>query len=140
MLRSLIPLFLFFQAAALCAQGNAASDSLVTEGVRLHDEGKYEEALARFGQAVKLDEKNGNALYETGNTYFAIADYKQALKYADKTIKNKYNVTAQESIATSFKEAKPVYDMMVNALGPMGLTLDYAYVEKTRPEIVALLK
>ena len=88
MLRSLLPLFLFFRITALCAQGNAASDSLVTEGVRLHDEGKYREALARFEQAVELDEKNGNALYETGNTYFAIADYKQALKYADKTIKN----------------------------------------------------
>jgi uncharacterized protein len=30
--------------------------------------------------------------------------------------------------------------VMVKMLGPMGLTLDYAYVEKTRPEIAALLK
>lgn len=88
MLRSLLPFFLFFRITTLCAQGNAASDSLVAEGVRLHDEGKYREALARFEQAVELDEKNGNALYETGNTYFTIEDYKQAVKYADKTIKN----------------------------------------------------
>ena len=61
-------------------------------------------------------------------------------KGADKAIKNKYNATAYESIAPPFQDAKPVYDMMVNALGPMGLTLDYAYLEKTRPEIAGLLK
>ncbi len=88
MLRLLLPAFLLFQIATVYAQGNAVSDSLVAEGVRLHDEGKYEEALARFEQAIKQDEKNGNALYEAGNTYFTIADYKQALKYADRAIKN----------------------------------------------------
>jgi ankyrin repeat protein len=61
-------------------------------------------------------------------------------KGADKGIKNKYNATAYESIAPAFQDAKPVYDMMVNALGPMGLTLDYTYLEKTRPQIAALLK
>ena len=61
-------------------------------------------------------------------------------KGADKAIKNKYNATAYESIVPPFQDAKPVYDMMVNALGPMGLTLDYAYLEKTRPEIAGLLK
>jgi uncharacterized protein len=61
-------------------------------------------------------------------------------KNADKTIKNKYNSTALESITPPFAEAKPIYDMMVNALGPMGLKLDYTYLEKTRPEIAALLK
>jgi hypothetical protein len=30
--------------------------------------------------------------------------------------------------------------MMGNALGPMGLKLDFAYIEKTRPEIAAVLK
>ena len=61
-------------------------------------------------------------------------------KHADKTIKNKYNSTAYENVSGSFKEMKPAYDMIVSSLAPMGLKLDYTYVEKTRPEIAALLK
>ncbi|MBS1509049.1 MAG: ankyrin repeat domain-containing protein [Bacteroidetes bacterium] len=61
-------------------------------------------------------------------------------KHADKTIRNKYNATAYENVSGSFTEMKPAYDMILNALAPMGLKLDYAYVEKTRPEIAALLK
>lgn len=61
-------------------------------------------------------------------------------KHADKTIRNKYNATAYENVSGSFKDMKPAYDMIVNALAPMGLKLDYAYLEKTRPEIAAILK
>lgn len=61
-------------------------------------------------------------------------------KNANRTLKNKYNSTAYENVAGSFSDVKPVYDMMVSALGPMGLKLDYAYLEKTRPEIAAMLK
>lgn len=61
-------------------------------------------------------------------------------KNANRTLKNKYNSTAYENVAGSFSDVKPVYDMMVSALGPMGLKLDYAYLEKTRPEIAAILK
>ena len=61
-------------------------------------------------------------------------------KKADKSIKNKFGATAYESILGSFTEAKPVYDMMGQALGPMGLKLDYPYIEKTRPVIASMLK
>lgn len=61
-------------------------------------------------------------------------------KKADKTIKNKYNATAYESVAGPYSDVKSVYEMMQQMLGPMGLKLDYAYIEKTRPEIAAMLK
>ena len=61
-------------------------------------------------------------------------------KGADKSLKNKYGQTPYETVAGPFSEVKPAYDMMVQVLGPMGLKLDYAYVEKTRPEIAATLK
>ena len=59
---------------------------------------------------------------------------------ADKTIKNKYGATAYESVAAPFSEAKNTYDMMGKMLEPLGLKLDYAYLEKVRPEIAAMLK
>ena len=58
---------------------------------------------------------------------------------ADKSIKNKYGATAFETVAGPFNEAKNTYDMMGTMLAPMGLKLDYAYIEKTRPEIAAML-
>jgi hypothetical protein len=61
-------------------------------------------------------------------------------KGADKTIKNKYGATAYESVAGPFADTKPAYDMIGKMLEPMGLKLDYAYVEKTRPEIAEMLK
>lgn len=61
-------------------------------------------------------------------------------KKADKTIKNKYGATAYESVAGPYSDVKSVYEMMQQMLGPMGLKLDYAYIEKTRPEIAATLK
>lgn len=61
-------------------------------------------------------------------------------KKADKTIRNKYGSTAYESVAGPYSDVKSVYEMMQQMLGPMGLKLDYAYIEKTRPEIAATLK
>lgn len=60
-------------------------------------------------------------------------------KNADKTVKNNYGSTAREGVVAPFSQVKDVYDMMGNALGPMGLKLDYAYIEKTRPVIAEML-
>lgn len=59
---------------------------------------------------------------------------------ADKTIKNKYGATAYDTVVTPFSDVKNTYDMMGKMLEPMGLKLDYAYIEKARPEIAAMLK
>lgn len=61
-------------------------------------------------------------------------------KGADKTITNNYGATPYLSVAGPYAEVKPAYEMMEKLLGPMGLKLDYAYIEKTRPEIAEMLK
>jgi hypothetical protein len=61
-------------------------------------------------------------------------------KKADKALKNKFGATAIDNVSAPFAQMKDAYDMMGNILGPMGLKLDYAYIEKTRPEIAAVLK
>jgi hypothetical protein len=61
-------------------------------------------------------------------------------KGANKSITNKYGATAYQSVNFPFADAKSSYDMMGEMLKPMGLVLDYAYLEKTRPEIAAMLK
>ena len=61
-------------------------------------------------------------------------------KGADKTIRNKYGSTPYESVVSPYSQVKGVYETMQQMLGPIGLKLDYAYIEKTRPQIAALLK
>ncbi|MGC3943661.1 MAG: ankyrin repeat domain-containing protein [Chryseolinea sp.] len=105
--------------------------------------GKTEEAkiLIDAGADLNFQNNDGSTALITAAFFCRPEIVKMLLdKGADKTIKNKYGAGAYESVAGSFEEAKPSYDMMSKVLGPMGLKLDYAYVEKTRPEIATLLK
>ncbi|MCE7862179.1 MAG: ankyrin repeat domain-containing protein [Bacteroidetes bacterium CHB5] len=105
--------------------------------------GKSEIAKALIDAGVDLNFQNSDgstALHSAA--FFCHPDIVKMLleKQADKTIKNKYEATAYDNVALPFAQMKDAYDMMGNALGPMGLKLDYAYIEKTRPEIAEMLK
>jgi hypothetical protein len=97
--------------------------------------------LIDAGADINFQNNEGSTALHTAAFFCRPEIVKMLLaKNANKTFKNKYNSTAYENVAGPFSEVKPVYDMMVSALGPMGLKLDYAYLEKTRPEIAAMLK
>ena len=98
-------------------------------------------ALIDAGASLNFQNNDGSTALHTAAFFGRPEIVKMLLeKHADKTIKNKYNSTAYDGVAAPFQDAKPVYDMMVTALGPMGLKLDYAYLEKERPVIAAMLK
>jgi len=97
--------------------------------------------LIDAGADINFQNNEGSTALHTAAFFCRPEIVKMLLaKNANRTLKNKYNSTAYENVAGSFSDVKPVYDMMVSALGPMGLKLDYAYLEKTRPEIAAMLK
>ncbi|MGC4022336.1 MAG: ankyrin repeat domain-containing protein [Cyclobacteriaceae bacterium] len=105
--------------------------------------GKTDIAKTLIDAGAKLNVQNndGSTALHTAAFFCRPEIVKMLLaKGADKTIKNNYKSTAYESVLAPFKDVKSVYDMLGNALGPMGLKLDYAYIEKTRPEIAAMLK
>lgn len=98
-------------------------------------------ALIDAGADINVQNNDGSTALHTAAFFCRPEIVKMLLaKGANKTIKNNYKSTAYESVAGAFSDVKGTYDVMVKMLGPMGLTLDYAYVEKTRPEIAALLK
>lgn len=105
--------------------------------------GKTEEAkiLIDAGADLNFQNNDGSTALHTA-AFFCRPEIVRMLlnKGADKTIKNKYGATPALTVAGPFAESKNVYDMMGKALEPMGLKLDYAYIEKTRPEIAAMLK
>lgn len=59
---------------------------------------------------------------------------------ADKKIKNNYGATPRETVVGPFADVKPIYEMMQQQLGPIGLQLDLEEVEETRPTIAVMLQ
>jgi len=105
--------------------------------------GKTEMAKVLIDAGVDLNFQNsdGSTALHTA-AFFCRPEIVKLLleKNVDQTIKNKYEATAYDNVAAPFAQMKDAYDMMGNVLGPMGLKLDYAYIEKTRPEIAEMLK
>ncbi len=98
-------------------------------------------ALIDAGADVNFKNNDGSTALHTA-AFFCHPDIVKMLlnKGADKTIKNKYGQTAFEIVYGPFGTVKSSYDALGKMLAPMGLKLDYAYIQVTRPQIAAMLK
>ncbi|MFT3911664.1 MAG: ankyrin repeat domain-containing protein [Ferruginibacter sp.] len=98
-------------------------------------------ALIDAGADLKFQNNDGSTALHTA-AFFCRPDIVRLLlnKGVDKTIKNKYGSTAYETVAGKFETVKSFYESLGKMLGPMGLKLDFAYIEKTRPVIAGMLK
>lgn len=115
------------------------SSPLITAS--LFDKREMAKILIEAGADLDFQNNDGATALHTA-AFFCRAEIVKMLldKGADKTIKNKFGATAYESVTPPFSAVKSTYDMMGKMLAPMGLKLDYPYIEKTRPEIAAVLK
>lgn len=59
---------------------------------------------------------------------------------ADKTVRNNYGATARDTAMADFAQMKPIYEMLIQQLQPMGFTLDLNELQKARPVIAMMLQ
>jgi uncharacterized protein len=105
--------------------------------------GKTEMAkiLIEAGADLNFRNNDGSTALHTASFFCRPEIVRMLLdKGADKTIKNKYGSTAYESVAGPFADVKGSYNGLGKMLEPMGLKMDYTFIEKARPEIAAMLK
>jgi tetratricopeptide (TPR) repeat protein len=60
---------------------------LVSQGTDLHDQGNFNEAIAKYKAALDIDKNSTLANYELSYTYLAIEKYDDAIKYSKRVIK-----------------------------------------------------
>lgn len=104
---------------------------------------KQEIASALIDAGVDLEIKNNDgstALHVAA--FFARVEAVQMLldAKADKTVKNNFGATARETVLAPFEDLQPIYEMMQQQLGPLGLQIDMAELEKARPVIAIMLQ
>ncbi|MGB5981983.1 MAG: ankyrin repeat domain-containing protein [Nonlabens sp.] len=59
---------------------------------------------------------------------------------ADKTVRNNYGATARETAMADFSRMKPIYEMLIQQLKPMGFELDLTELQKARPVVAMMLQ
>lgn len=84
-----LTLCLFF-ASNLFGQDDKVRE-LVTQGIEFHDQGMYNEAIAKYKDALEIDKNSTFANYELSYTYFVTKQYDEAIKYSTIAIKQNSN-------------------------------------------------
>ena len=102
---------------------------------------KITQALIDAGVDLKLKNNDGATALHTA-AFFGRVEIVQMLidAKADTTAKNNYGMTPRETVMGSFEEIKPIYKMLQQQLAPLGMQLDLAEIEKTRPVIAMMLQ
>ncbi len=107
----------------------------------LFDKPEMAKMLINAGADLNFQNNDGSTALITA-AFFCHPEIVKILlvKGANKMIKNKYGSTAYESVSAPFDQVRSTYENLGKMLAPMGLKMDLGYIEKTRPQIAAMLK
>lgn len=97
--------------------------------------------LIEAGADLEVKNNEGSTALHTA-AFLCHAGIVKALlaKGADRNSRNNAGATAFDSVAGPFDDVKPIYDQLLQVLGPYGLELDYEFIKETRPKIAEILR
>lgn len=79
-------LFLLFIVSFSGFAQNKNAQILIDEGVKLHDDNQYKQAVQKFEEALKINPQSTRAMYELALTYLHLKDYRNASKFSTQVI------------------------------------------------------
>lgn len=79
-------LFVLFSCQNLLGQNSV--EQLLSKGIEAHDKGEYYNAIDYYQKALEIDKKAAILFYELALSYYHLKDYKNAIKFADKSLKS----------------------------------------------------
>lgn len=102
---------------------------------------KIAKELIDAGADLSLKNNDGATALHTA-AFFCRVEIVQLLMDAgaDKSITNNFGATPRETVMGSFEELKPIYEMLQQQLGPLGMQMDLEEIEKVRPVIAMMLQ
>ena len=105
------------------------------------DKTRIADALINAGADLSVKNNDGATALHVAAFFCRVETVQKLLDAgADKMLRNNFGATPRESIMGSFAEVKPIYEFLQSQLGPLGLELDMAELEKTRPVIAMMLQ
>ena len=105
--RSLLTLMLLFCSVAVFAQDKDAQvKELVKQGTALHDAKKYDEAIAKYDEALKIDPGNNAALFEKGFSLASSGKTDQATIILEKVAASNTEPSAYDVLGSIYDDKK----------------------------------
>lgn len=102
--RSFLIVLLLFSAVNLFAQDKKTeAEALIRQGTALHDAKKYDEAIAKYDEALKIDPDNAGAMFEKGFSLAASGKTDLAIPILEK-------VAATNQVASAYDVLGSIYD------------------------------
>lgn len=102
----LIAPFLAFATCLFAQDSKEAAKTLINEGIALNDSGKYEQAIDKYKQVLKLDPNSTRAQYELGYTLAASGKTKESIPYLEKTANADGYAQAYDLLASIYDDEK----------------------------------
>ncbi|HYD89964.1 MAG TPA: tetratricopeptide repeat protein [Flavobacterium sp.] len=92
-MRKIIICLLLAIATPVFAQDSV--EDLIKEGVALHDEGNFEQAIKAYQKVLAIEKDNLEAKYEIALSYTGMKEHTKAIEYAEELIKSKTDYVAK---------------------------------------------
>lgn len=122
-------------------QKEAMSGSTPLMSAATFNKPEIAKALIYANADLSITNNDGGTVLHTA-AFFGRVEIVQLLinAKADKTVRNNYGATAREIVTSDFAQMKPIYEMLIQQLKPMGFTLDLDELQKARPVVAMMLQ
>jgi ankyrin repeat protein len=122
-------------------QKEAMSGSTPLMSAATFNKTEIAKALINANADLTIKNNDGGTVLHTA-AFFGRIEIVQLLMdaKADKTVRNSFGATPREIVMTDFAQMKPIYEMLIQQLKPMGFKLDLNELQKARPVVSMMLQ